>query len=103
MSRTRKKCSLYSYERDTKFHYKQKCLLGCRKREFIDYEQWDAPGHSRHSLEAYRIIKRLVSKGYDVEEILRHLRKRYNINQDEARRLLPYYMYRNDDFTKKKK
>ena len=100
MSRTRKFDSGWR-ERNTKFHYRQKKLSGARSREFDDYDLWDAPYASRQSREAGRVAERLYEKGWSAERIIRKLRERYNISQQQARNLLPYCMTSNDDWTDK--
>ena len=99
MSRTRKFDS--GWDRKTKFQYRQKKLSGARTREFRDYDPWDAPRLSRQASEASRVVRRLAEKGWSAEDIIRKLRERYGISQQQARDLLPWKMRRNDDWTDK--
>ena len=101
MSRTRKFDSGW-HRRDTKFHYRQKKISGVRNKEMNGFDHWDAPRLSRQASEASRVARRLYDKGWDVERIIRKLRERYNISQQEARELLPWEMTRNKgDWTDK--
>jgi len=102
MSRTRKFDSGY-LRRDTTFHYRQKKISGSRSRELYSYDHWDNPHVSRQSKEASRVAQRLCDKGWDVERIIRKLRERYNISQQEAREILPWEIKRKDDWTDKPK
>jgi len=101
MSRTRKFYSGW-HHRSTKFHYRQKKISGARNREFDDYDSWDGPLLSRQAREAGRVAERLYKKGWSAEDIIRKLRERYKMSQQEAREVLPWDMLRNKgDWTDK--
>lgn len=97
MSRTRKSGKGYHYRSDSKFHYCQKKNSGARDREFLDYNSWDAPRLSREAMAASRVAKRLYQKGWTEAQIIRKLRDKYKISQQEARECLPWEMRSYDD------
>jgi len=99
MSRTRKFNN--QWDRNTTFHFRQKKIAGARGREFDDYERYDAPRLSRQATEAYRVAKRLYAKGWSEERIIRKLRTRYGIDQQQARDIGPWDRRINDDWTEK--
>ena len=104
MSRTKKfGRNGWAYDRDTRFHYRQKKISGARNREFEGYDSWDSPHLSNESMKSHKIAIRLCEKGWDAERIIRHLRKKFNIGQEDARDVLPYDLTKNDDWTDKPK
>jgi len=100
MSRT-SKFNNGNWDRNTTFHYRQKKFAGARGKEFDDYCRYDAPSVSRQALEVQRVAKRMYEKGWSEEKVIRKLRGRYGLSQQEAREIGTWNRRLNKDWTEK--
>lgn len=95
MSRTNKK--YVGFERNARSQWKQKRIDGSRKRVIED--DGDAPRASKESLKPVKIAKRLRNKGWEKEDVISHLIRKFNLTAKEAFGCLPFEMRYREDWT----